>query len=52
MTGRRRQIFRTVCAPDTRAGAQAADVALARLVVEVTSGEVGDVQLGKLRLSR
>jgi integrase len=39
MTGKRRQIFRTVRAPNTRAGAQAADVELARLVVEVTSGE-------------
>src|SRR4029453_61142 len=40
MTGKRRQIFRTVRAPNTRTGAQAADVELARLVVEVTSGEV------------
>jgi integrase len=40
MTGSRRQIFRAVRAPNTRAGAQAADVALARLVVEVTSGDV------------
>jgi integrase len=40
MTGKRRQIFRTVRAPNTRAGANLADVELARLVVEVTSGEV------------
>jgi hypothetical protein len=39
MTGKRRQIFRTVRAPNTRGGAQAADVELARLIVEVTSGE-------------
>src|SRR4029453_6037049 len=46
MTGKRRQIFRTVRAPNTRAGphppagGNLADVELARLVVEVTSGEV------------
>ena len=41
MTGKRRQIFRTVRAPNTRAGAQAADVALARLIVEVNVGRGG-----------
>ena len=39
ITGKRRQVNRTVRAPNTRAGAQAADVELARLIVEVTSGE-------------
>ena len=39
MTGKRRQIVRTVRGRNTRAGAQAADIEPARLVVEVTSGE-------------
>ena len=39
ITGKRRQVNRTVRAPNTRSGAQAADVELARLIVEVTSGE-------------
>jgi hypothetical protein len=39
ITGKRRAVNRPVRAPNTRAGAQAADVELARLVIEVTSGE-------------
>jgi hypothetical protein len=39
ITGKRRAVNRTVRAPNTRAGAQAADVELARLIIEVTSGE-------------
>ena len=39
ITGKRRQLNRTVRAPNTRAGARAADVELARLIVEVSSGE-------------
>jgi hypothetical protein len=39
ITGKRRQVNRTVRAPNTRAGAQAADVELARLIIDVTAGE-------------
>jgi hypothetical protein len=38
ITGKRRQVDRTVRAPNTRAGEAAADVELAKLIVEVSSG--------------
>ncbi len=37
-TGKRKQVTRTVRAPDTRAGRKAADAELARLVLEVEAG--------------
>jgi hypothetical protein len=38
LTGRRRTVYRTVQAPDNRAGAKAADAELASLIVAVESG--------------
>ena len=40
ITGKRQQVYRTVRAPNTRAGAKAADVELAKLLVEVDAQRV------------
>jgi hypothetical protein len=40
ITGKRRQISRTVREPNTKAGARAADLELSRLIVEVESQRV------------
>jgi hypothetical protein len=52
MTGKRRQVFRTVRAPNTRAGEAAADVELAMLIVEVSTGGApcSHVTVGELLL--
>jgi integrase len=51
ITGKRRQISRTVREPNTKAGARAADLELSRLIVEVESQRVlpsSGVTLGRL----
>jgi hypothetical protein len=52
ITGKRRQLNRTVRAPNTRAGAATADVDLAKLIVEVSSGArpSAQVTVGELLL--
>lgn len=40
ITGKRQQVHRTVRAPNTKAGAKAADVELAKLIVEVDAQRV------------
>ena len=52
ITGKRRQLNRTVRAPNTRAGAATADVELAKLIVEVSSGArpSAQVTVGELLL--